>query len=139
MTNAQPNTGFQLGNRTYDRVKFLVTIVLPAFAALYIALGQLWELPKIEEVVGTITAIATFLGVALGVSSKNYDPESETEPVGNFILRQTPNDGTAIVLDLEKDPASLPSNSLITFRLKEDIAPLNEDDEDETYDGSMLP
>lgn len=122
--------GFTLSNATYDKIKFLVTILLPAFAALYVGLAQFWGFPRVEEVVGTVTALATFLGVTLGVSSKNYSSEEGSEPsqpIGSFILRETVN-GKAVVLDLEQDPATLEVGSLITFRLKEDVA-VDEEDE----------
>ena len=39
----------------------------------YFALAGIWGLPYGEQVVGTITAIDTFLGVLLGISSANYN------------------------------------------------------------------
>ena len=42
---------------------------------LYFALSGIWGLPYGEEVVGTITAADTFLGVLLGISSATYKKE----------------------------------------------------------------
>lgn len=61
-----------LSNRTYDVLKYFAQVVLPALGTLYFALSQIWGLPYGEEVVGTITAIDTFLGVLLKISSNNY-------------------------------------------------------------------
>jgi hypothetical protein len=47
-------------------------VVLPAVATLYFALAGIWGFPYGEEIVGTITAVDTFLGVVLGISSINY-------------------------------------------------------------------
>jgi hypothetical protein len=35
----------------------------------------LWGFPHTEAVVGTITALDTFLGALLGLAAKNYEPE----------------------------------------------------------------
>ena len=48
-------------------------VVLPAIGTMYFALAGIWGLPYGEQIVGTITAIDTFLGVVLGVSTANYN------------------------------------------------------------------
>lgn len=67
----------KMSNKVYDVLKYITQIVLPAIATLYFALSDVWNLPYAEQVVGTITAIVTFLGVILGISSANYNKESE--------------------------------------------------------------
>lgn len=62
-----------LKNKTYDVLKYIAQIALPAVATLYFALASLWNLPYAEQVVGTITAIDTFLGALLHASSSTYD------------------------------------------------------------------
>ncbi len=64
-------------NETYDKLKYIAQIVLPALGTLYFALASIWHLPYGEEIVGTITAIDTFLGVLLGISTKKYNDEKE--------------------------------------------------------------
>lgn len=61
-----------MSNKTYDILKWITTIVLPALGTLYFALSGIWGFPYGEQIVGTITAIVTFLGVVLGISSQNY-------------------------------------------------------------------
>ena len=58
--------------RTYDYLKFVALVLLPATAALYLTLGDLWDFPKVQEVAGTIAAINTLLGAILKVSSTQY-------------------------------------------------------------------
>lgn len=60
-------------NKTYDKLKFITQIILPALGTLYFALAQIWRLPLSEEVVGTITVVITFLGTILQISSSNYN------------------------------------------------------------------
>ena len=64
-----------MSNKAYDVLKFIAQIVLPAVATLYFTLAQIWGLPWAEQIVGTITAIDTFLGVILGVSTSTYKKE----------------------------------------------------------------
>lgn len=68
----------RLQNSTYDILKFLTTVVLPACGTLYFALSSIWDFPYGEQVVGTITAIVTFFGAILGISTKNYNKEQES-------------------------------------------------------------
>lgn len=61
-----------MSNRTYDKLKWVAQYLLPALGTLYFAIAGIWGLPYGEQVVGTITAVDTFLGVILGISSANY-------------------------------------------------------------------
>lgn len=66
-----------ISNRTYDILKFIAQVVLPAIGTLYLTLGSIWtgvvELPYPEQISATIMAIDTFLGVLLGISSAQYN------------------------------------------------------------------
>ncbi len=64
-------------NKTYDILKNVALIFLPALATFYGSLGKIWDFPKTEQVVLTITALDTFLGACLGISNINYKKESE--------------------------------------------------------------
>ncbi len=61
-----------MSNQTYDILKWIAQYLLPAAGTLYFALAGIWGLPYGEQVVGTITAVDTFLGVILGISSATY-------------------------------------------------------------------
>lgn len=60
-------------DKLYDLLKHITQITLPALGTLYFALSQIWQLPNGNEVVGTIVAIDTFMGVMLGISSAQYN------------------------------------------------------------------
>lgn len=64
-----------MSNKVYDILKFIAQIVLPAIGTLYFALAGIWNLPYGEQVIGTITAVDTFLGALLGLSSMSYNKE----------------------------------------------------------------
>lgn len=57
-------------NKQYDILKYIAQIVLPASGTLYFALAAIWGLPYGEQVVGTITAVDTFLGSILMLSKE---------------------------------------------------------------------
>lgn len=62
-----------MNNKTYDVLKFIAIIVLPALATLWSVLGLVWGFPYTEAVVATIVALNTFLGALLGVSTVKYN------------------------------------------------------------------
>jgi hypothetical protein len=65
----------KLSNKSYDCLKWIAQILLPAVGTLYFALAGIWGFPYAEQIVGTITAIDTFLGCLLGISSMRYKGE----------------------------------------------------------------
>lgn len=62
-----------MSNKTYDILKWIAQILLPAIGTLYFAVSGIWGFPLGEEVLGTITAVDTFLGVILGISTYQYN------------------------------------------------------------------
>lgn len=62
-----------LENKTYDILKWIAQILLPAIGTLYFALAKVWGLPFSTEIVGTIAAVDTFLGTVLQISTANYN------------------------------------------------------------------
>lgn len=67
----------KMSNKTYDILKWVAMVVLPAIGTLYFALAGIWGLPFGEQIVGTITAVDTFLGVTLGISNVKYNKTNE--------------------------------------------------------------
>ena len=61
-----------MNNKVYDVLKWIAMYLIPALGTFYFALAGIWGLPYGEEIVGTLTAVDTFLGVVLGISSANY-------------------------------------------------------------------
>jgi len=63
----------KMSNKTYDILKWIAQLVLPALGTLYAALVGIWSIPYGQEVVGTILAVDTFLGALLGISAAQYN------------------------------------------------------------------
>ena len=66
-----------MSNKTYDVLKWIALIFIPAIGALYFGLAQIWGFPYGEEIVGTLTLIDTFLGALLGISTAQYNKGAE--------------------------------------------------------------
>lgn len=83
-----PQTKALLSNTWYNRLKFIAMVLLPAIGTLYFTLAQIWGLPAAEQVVGTIIAIDTFLGLLLKASDSSYN-KSDEKYDGNIVKTQT--------------------------------------------------
>lgn len=68
----------RLNNKVYDVLKWFAQYFLPALGTLYFALASIWGLPYGEQIVGTITAVDTFIGVILGISTIQYNKDSNS-------------------------------------------------------------
>lgn len=68
-----------MSNKVYDILKEIALVWLPAIGTLYFALAGIWGFPYAEQIVGTITAIDTFLGTVLHISNKLYKEDKEDE------------------------------------------------------------
>ncbi|MBO7425118.1 MAG: hypothetical protein J6U23_05520 [Clostridiales bacterium] len=66
-------------NKTYDILKYLVTVGLPALTTLWLALASIWGFPYAEAIGATLTALTAFFATLLGISSYNYHKSIEAE------------------------------------------------------------
>lgn len=70
---------FNMSNKTYDRLKFLALIGIPAFVTFINTVGKIWEWQKIDAITQTISAFAVFLGAVLIASSSAYAKREKQE------------------------------------------------------------
>lgn len=68
MPNKKTSTGLVMKNKTYDILKFIAQILLPALATLWVAISTIWNLPLGKEIEGTITAVIVFIDTVLGLT-----------------------------------------------------------------------
>lgn len=62
-----------LPDEIYDILRYVSNYVLPGLGTLYFALAQIWGWPYGQQIVGTITALVTFINITLGASTNAYD------------------------------------------------------------------
>lgn len=98
-----------MNNQTYDILKRVALIIIPALATFANAVGIVWGVPYTNEVTATITAFGVFLGAALGISSKNYEPEIH----GNLVV--TKHDD--IYADFAGEPANLKDSDTVVLKV----------------------
>ena len=78
----------KMSNKTYDILVWIVQVILPALGTFYFAIASIWGLPFAEQIVGTITALATLLGTILKISKARYTRDSEREAINNAIQQE---------------------------------------------------
>lgn len=98
-----------MNNKTYDAIKYVALIVIPALATFVNAVGVVWGVPHTNDVAMTITALGVFLGAALGISSKNYTPETH----GNLVV--TKHDD--VYADFASEPTNLKDGDTIVLKV----------------------
>lgn len=65
----------KMTNKTYDVLKFLVTVFAPALMTLVGGVGAAGLVADTDVIVTVIGLITAFVGTLIGVSSKNYSKE----------------------------------------------------------------
>jgi len=61
-----------MSNKTYDIMKWIAQVFLPAFTTLYGVIGATCNIPYVQETLTIMVAFDTFLGTLLGISSAKY-------------------------------------------------------------------
>lgn len=107
-------------DKVYNVLKFFVQIILPALATLYTVLSAIWGLPDVKEVVATLGAVATFLGVTLHISSGNF-AATGADAIGTISV--APN-GNGSVLALHIDPHDVVGKDSITLQVVDPTPPI---------------
>lgn len=77
----------KLSNKAYDALKFVALVLLPGLTTAYVTLGQIWNFPNVEGVVGTLVSLDTLLGLLLKNSTSNYPGD------GDLVVTTDPKDG----------------------------------------------
>ena len=98
-----------MNDKTYDILKRVALIIIPALATFVNAAGMVWGLPYTNEITATITAFGVFLGATLGVSSANYEPETH----GNLVVTGD-ND---VYADFAHEPEKLKDGDTIVLKI----------------------
>lgn len=98
-----------MNDKIYDILKRVALIVVPALATFVNAVGIVWGVPYTNEVTATITAFGVFLGAAIGVSSKYYEPDTH----GNLVVTKH-ND---VYADFTAEPSNLKDGDTIILKV----------------------
>lgn len=96
-------------NKTYDILKYVALLIMPALATFVNGVGIVWGIPHTNEVTATITALGVFMGAALGISSKNYEPETH----GNLVVMNHDD----VYADFAHEPEKLKDGDTIVLKV----------------------
>lgn len=108
-------------DKVYDVLKSIAQIWLPALGTLYFTLAGIWGLPGGEQVVGSILAVDTFLGVILQLSSSAYT-NSESRFDGQLEVDED-DDRKLYDLKLNDDVETLDGKDEVVFKVVKPNAP----------------
>lgn len=64
---------FELNSKTYDVLKWLVWVFLPAFTVLIGGLGELFQWVDANVYTTVLSLVTVFLGSITGLSNRNYN------------------------------------------------------------------
>lgn len=62
-----------MSDKTYDIMKWIVQYILPGLGVLYAIIAGVTGLPYAEVVLAVVMAVDWFLGIILGISTKQYN------------------------------------------------------------------
>ena len=67
----------KLSNKTYDFLKWIALVFLPAFTTFYGVVGSTCNIPYTQETLTILVAFDTFLGSLLKISNLKYMEDKE--------------------------------------------------------------
>jgi hypothetical protein len=100
--------------RHYDTLKNWAQIYLPALGTLYFTIATIWHIPYAEEVLGSIIAVDTFLGVILKISTGKYTPPTD----GDLLV--DPDRAGRYQLDIATPLDDIPGKNQIRLNVKQE-------------------
>lgn len=118
-----------LSNTMYDRLKWLITIALPALAAFVATIGTIYGLDWTEAAVATIAAVTVLLGALFMQSSKTFKKEEglwgremvaaklENTTIGDLIVQKDPGGITYTLEPADDDLDKLADRDFVSFRV----------------------
>lgn len=68
-----------MSNKTYDILKYVALIALPAIQVFWLTIGKIWNIDYTVEIGATIGAVALLLGKLLRDSTLNYRATKEQD------------------------------------------------------------
>ena len=110
---------FNWSNRTYDAIRWVVQIVMPAFLVLLTTVGAIWQWGNVDAIVQTLLAVNLFLGVCLKISSNNYTPPLPPTDGALHVNVSDPNKDT-YTFEMETPLFDLKDGDVMSFKVVEE-------------------
>ena len=104
----------KISNKTYNSLKFVALVLLPAIATLYYALSTVWGWGYGAEVVASMTALDTFFGILLNKMSRDYQNDID----GTLQVKSIDENGMPeLRLEIHKTPDAMLEKGNINVRV----------------------
>lgn len=104
-----------LSDVAHNRLKALVTLILPAISTAFVTIAGLWGMDSTtaSRIVGTLVAITTFLGVILAISTKKYN---NSDAKFDGAINVIPGDG-GDAMHVNVNPASIANKDQVLLQV----------------------
>jgi len=86
---------------------------IPALSTDYFTIAGIWSIPHTVQVMGTLTAIDTALGVILHISTMRWSQPMD----GNLVVNTSHPEKDVYSLELSTPPELIPSKDKITLKV----------------------
>lgn len=98
-----------MNSKVYNVLKYITMIVLPALTTLWLSVGSIWQLPLVEPIGATLTAVTAFLGGILGISTSLYNIREQKKDAQKTVsVRIGDKEVEQIVVDAQNDKEETP-------------------------------
>lgn len=116
----QKPPSLMFSNRTYDMLKWVAQILLPALGTFVFTVGLLWGFPEdvVGKIVGTIVAVDTLLGLLLGLSNRSYEKSGVKYDGAVSVQQISPEAGKFLALDLNVPPEVLEGQKEVVLKVE---------------------
>lgn len=115
----QNNSGpVQLPDGFYDFLKYAVQYILPGLGTLYFTIANIWGLPYAEEVIGTLSAVAIFGGVLMGLSKIGYKGD------GTLVVQPDELGRTTVQIEGNLRPEDLEGKKTVQYEVVTKTEPI---------------
>lgn len=134
MADQERSSVFVLSDKWYNFLKRLVQVIIPAFGTFYVTLGPVWDFPRGDDVAKTCLALATFLGICLGISNAQYNASGKG--IDGNLTMVTSESGAPRVTGLDMPGVSdkvLEGKKTVTLQVKQEV-PVGPEELDEHED-----
>ncbi len=105
-----------MSNKVYNFFKWFITIFLPAAGALYYAIVEIFDIPRLVGMNGLINAVIAFLGIVLGISTAQYN-KTANAPDGDLIVAEDEDGGKYLGLGVNTSVEAMTSKSQVKLNV----------------------
>lgn len=112
--HAQPKSGIQLTNSSYDVVHNIAIYAVPALGVFYFTFAGIWGLPYAEQVGASLAAFGTLLSVIVALARRSFK-NTDVAHDGALVVDDT---SSIVSLDVQTPFDQMAEKSYITLLVK---------------------